>query len=225
MKFYSPFLVLMLATMSDAYTCGGGFPCGPPTDFAFPSMMRNMSPRQRAAYRRKQAEFVNRAFDALTSDLQRSKVDPNFIPKQKELVDKTVEFFTDLGNINREDANNFRDITNKGFEIAQDLVTGSYSPAYEMEDGESEIEISMDLPGVFREDIDITLEDGILKVSGFRKLTKKDVIKSVPFTRDFSIDETVDIEKISANLDSGVLQIRIPKKPLEKPPVKRINIQ
>jgi len=189
-------------------------------------MMRNMSPRQRAAFRRQQREFVDRALDALANDLKRSGVDPGFIPKQKEMVDKTVEFFTDLGNINREDADNLRDITNKGFEIAQDVVTGSYSPAYEMDDGEYEIAISIDLPGVAREDIDVTFEDGTLHVSGFRKYAKKDEVKSVPFHRSFSIDATTtDVEKISANLENGVLQIGIPKKPVEKPPIKRIDIQ
>lgn len=222
---YSHSIMLLVATMSDAYTCGGGFTCGSQKNFGFPTMMRDLSPRQRAAYRRQQAEFVDRALDALANDLKRSGVDSSFIPKQKELVEKTVEFFTDLGNINREDAENIRDITSKGFEIAQDVVTGAYSPAYKMDDGESEIEISMDLPGVTREDIDITFEDGILKVSGFRKFGKKDEIKSVPFKREFPLDVTADIEKISANLDSGVLQICIPRKPLEKPPVKRIDIQ
>lgn len=225
MKVYSPFVLLIVAAGSDAYTCGGGFPCGVPKDFVFPSRMRNMSPRQRAVYRRQQAEFVDRAFDVLANDLKKSGVDPSFIPKQKELVDKAVEFFTDIGNINREDAENLRDITNKGFELAQDVVTGSYSPAYEMKDDESEIEISIDLPGVVREDIDITFEDGILNVNGSRKFGKKDEIKSVPFHRTFSLDATADVEKISANLDCGVLQIRIPRKLIEKPPAKRIDIQ
>jgi len=227
MQLYSPFVVLIIATLSDAYTCGGGFTRGSPKNFVYPSMMRGMSPRQRVAYRRQQAEFVNRALDALAKELQRSGVDPNFIPnKQKEFVDKTVDFFTDLGTLNREDAENLRDVTNKGFEIVQDVVTGSYSPAYEMEEDDSEIVISMDLPGVARAAIDITFEDGNLKVAGSRKFVKKDEEKSVPFNREFPLDETTaDVEQISANLDSGVLQIRIPKKPLEKPPIKRIDIQ
>lgn len=247
MKFSAPSVALAavaLTTAADAYTTCGGYTCRPPNAAAFGPIGR-MSPRQRAEFRR-QSEFVDRAFQAMANDLQKSKVDTttdpnNYIPKQKEFVDKAVEFFTDMGSINRQDADSLREITNRGFEIVQDLATGAYSPAYEVQDKESDIEISLDVPGVVRGDIDILFEDGVLKVSGTRKMKNSNAKppqdedgeettttpseRSVPFSRSFPVDvKTCDTDAITAGLDYGVLTIRIPKREVEKPVSKRIDI-
>lgn len=229
MKLSAPIFLSTLgaAAVSNAYSFGGGYACGPRTNAAFRArMMQPMSPVQQAELRRQQSEFVDRAFEVLANDLQKSQLDPNLIPKQKELVNKAVEFFSEMGGIRRDDAQNLKEITNKGFEIAQDIVSGAYSPAYEIQDNDSELEISLDLPGVAKSDIDIVFEDGLLKVTGTRNMGKGEEAKPVSFSRSFPVDaKTTDTEAISANLDSGVLLIRIPKKQIEKPPGKRVNIQ
>eukprot|EP00429_Kryptoperidinium_foliaceum_P069585 CAMPEP_0176070208 /NCGR_PEP_ID=MMETSP0120_2-20121206/35058_1 /TAXON_ID=160619 /ORGANISM="Kryptoperidinium foliaceum, Strain CCMP 1326" /LENGTH=230 /DNA_ID=CAMNT_0017403849 /DNA_START=44 /DNA_END=736 /DNA_ORIENTATION=+ len=212
-------------TMSDAYTFGGGYACGPRANSAFRARMQQMTPKQQAELRRQQSEFVDRAFEALASDLQSSKMDPNFIPKQKELVNKAVEFFTDLGGVNRNDAESLRDITNKSFEMAQDIASGAYSPAYEVRNKDTEIEISLDLPGVSKDDIEILLEEGVLKISGSRNMGSEEEPKSVPFARSFPVGkDTVDGENISAKLENGVLFLQVPKIEPEKPVGKKIDI-
>jgi HSP20 family protein len=223
-------VVVLVVTVpfSTAYSCGGYSTCRP--NSAFGSPMRILSPRQRAELSRQQAELVNRAFEALADDVQKSQLDAdptNSIPnKQKEFVNKAVEFFTDMGGMDRQDAETIRDITNRGFEIVQDLASGTYSPAYEIQDKETEIEILVDVPGVAREDIDILFEEGVLKISGTRKMKKKkEDAEVVAFSRSFPVNSrTADIERISAALDCGVLTIHIPKKEVEKPAVKRIDI-
>lgn len=226
MKLSSPLFLFVLAptSLSAAYTFGGGYACGPRGNAAFRERMREVSPEQRAEFRRQQSEFVERAFEALSKDIQKSRVDPNFVPKQKEFVDKAVDFLTDMGGINRDDAENLRGVTNKAFEVAQDVASGAYSPAYGVEDKETEFEISLDVPGVAKADIDIVVEDGFLKVSGTRNMGKAEDPKTVPFSRSFPVEKTADTDNISATLDSGVLLIRIPKKPTEKPPSKRVDI-
>lgn len=226
MKFSTTTLAIALVPMAlcDAYMFGGGYACGPRANPAFRTRMMELTPKQREEYRRQQSEFVERAFESLANDLQKTQVNPDFIPKQKEFVDKAVEFFTDMGSINRDDADNLRDMTNKGFEIAQDVASGSYSPAYEVQDNETELKISLDVPGVAKTDIDIVVEDGFLKVSGNRNMGKDEEAKQVPFSRSFPVDKTVDKDNISATLENGVLVIRVPKKPIEKPPSKRIDI-
>jgi len=78
-----------------AYT-GVGHGCRPSSS-TFRGRVEIMSPHQRAKFRRQQADFVNRAFEAMTDDLQRTTKDPNFTPKQwgqkKEFVNKAVDFF------------------------------------------------------------------------------------------------------------------------------------
>jgi HSP20 family protein len=217
--------VLVPAMLCDAYTFGGGYACGPRGNSVFHARMREMSPKQQAEYRRQQAQFVDQAFEALSKDLQKTRMNPDFIPQQKELVDKAVEFFTEMGSINRDDADNLRGITKKGFEIAQDIASGAYSPAYEIQDKETELEISLDVPGVAKADVDIVVEEGVLlKVSGTRNMGSIEEPKPVSFSRTFPVDETTDTDNILATLDSGVLVIRIPKKTIEKAPGKRIDI-
>ncbi len=225
MKLSTPVSMLAFVASSAAYSFSGGYGCGLPRNAAFRAKMRDMNPKQQVEYRQKQSEFVDRAFDALANDIQKSRMDPSFVRKQKEFLEKSVEFFTDLGSFNRDDAENLRDITNKGFEIAQDIVSGVYSPAYGIQDTDANIEVSLDLPGVARDDIDIFFEGDILKVSGSRNVGKGEEAKSVPFSRVFPVDEAADTDNISASLDSGVLTIRIPKKQAEKLPGRRVDIQ
>jgi len=107
-------------------------------------------------------------------------------------------------------------------------------PAYEIDDRDKEIEIAVDLPGVLREDIDIVFESGYLKVTGTRKMKKKqkkdeEEKEEEPtvwkLSRKFSLDDqTVDTDNILATLENGVLTILIPKKELEEPVIKRIDI-
>lgn len=268
MKLADPVALVLLApvALTTAYSCGPGYAsCGPRgSAFRAASRMSPMSPQQQAEFRRQQTEFADRAFDAMARDLQSSKFDASTfsIPKQKEMMDKAVEFFSDMGGLRREDAESLKDMTNKGFEMAQDWASGAYSPAYDIQDKDDALEISLDLPGVAKSDIDIVYEDGLLKVSGTRTMgirattayaaaaAEVDVaasdndttdndnnqdateqppqnkIKSVPFARSFPVDaKTTNVEAIAATLESGVLFLRIPKKEIEKPPGKRINIQ
>jgi HSP20 family protein len=224
---FSMAIVIAMVPSSRAYSCGANS-CRPNSTY------RTMSPRQKAQLSRQQAEFVNRAFEVMANDLQKQQylkwdADPNFIPRQKAFVNKAVEFFADLGGVNRQDAENLRDITNRGFEIVQDMASGAYSPAYEIIDGQAEIEISLDVPGVARENIDVILEEGVLKINGTRKInkSKNEEVDDVMFSRSFPVDgNKVDTESISASLESGVLTIRIAKKDQEeKPAGKRIDIR
>lgn len=237
MRIYASSMALASAIMvgthplfSTAYSCGG-YACRPNSPFR--GRMRTVSPQQRAELSRKQAEFVNRAFEALADDFQKSTTDPvaSTSPKQKQFVDKAVEWFTDIGGMDRQEAETLRDITNRGFDMVQDFTNNAaatyYSPSYVVQDKETETEISLDVPGVAREDIEVLFEEGVLKISGIRKMKKKneEETEALAFSRSFPMDsQTAITELISASLEYGVLTIRIPKKEVEKPAIKRIDI-
>lgn len=80
--------------------------------------------------------------------------------------------------------------------------------------------VSMEIPGVNKEDIDISFEKGILKVKAkkhdlyekkdtnviFKRRSYKDIEKS------WKVSESVDITNISSEYKNGVLEITLPKK-------------
>jgi HSP20 family protein len=105
-----------------------------------------------------------------------------------------------------------------------------WTPAVDIQEEENGYLLSADIPGVNRNDVEITLEDGVLTVKGERK-TESDVSEQGyrrrerihgTFVRQFNLPDTVDTANISARVEDGVLQIAIPKQ--EKPEPKRITV-
>ena len=98
------------------------------------------------------------------------------------------------------------------------------------EDGDNLI-VEAELPGLSKEDIEITVEDGILTIAGELK-SKTDQDKPNYHLRErrygrvlrsFSLPTTVDGEKVNANLANGVLTVSIPKREEVKP--RRIEVK
>jgi len=86
------------------------------------------------------------------------------------------------------------------------------------------------LPGVDKKDVNITLKDNALKISGERKKDKLEKSNlyiderfSGTFERNFMLGEKVDADKISAEMKNGILIVKLPKSPETKP--KSINIK
>jgi HSP20 family protein len=98
----------------------------------------------------------------------------------------------------------------------QDLFQNAFthiSPRYEIKDTEEKFQVSIDVPGVKMEDLQVSLEnDGsILSISGHRSESNENRNFESRFSQRFSIEPVVDIDKFSANLKNGVLTISAPK--------------
>lgn len=93
------------------------------------------------------------------------------------------------------------------------------APAYEVQENEQHYLIETDLPGVKKEDIKIDLHENILTITGERKRDAK----AESFKRSFTLPESVDVEKIEASHENGVLSIYLPKGAAAKP--RTIEIQ
>jgi HSP20 family protein len=80
-----------------------------------------------------------------------------------------------------------------------------------------------EVPGLEEKDIEISVENRILKVAGERKTEEKSENgfrserRYGKFSRSFRLPETADSEKIAANLKSGILTITVPRKEESKP--------
>ncbi|WP_297432008.1 Hsp20/alpha crystallin family protein [Sulfurimonas sp.] len=93
--------------------------------------------------------------------------------------------------------------------------------------------IEIDLPGVKKEDVDVSVDKNVLTISGKRESSeevKEDDYYRVEsaygkFSRSFTLPENVDVEKIQASSEDGVLEITIPKQEVIKDSTKKIKIQ
>ena len=98
-----------------------------------------------------------------------------------------------------------------------------FSPAFDVRANEEEIVVTADVPGIKQDDLEITLDDGVLTVKGQRRYegNGKDKVwlgrSYGSFTRSFTLPETVDPERLSADLADGVLTIRVAQQPKAKP--------
>ena len=109
----------------------------------------------------------------------------------------------------------------------------SYSPPMNVSETESDFLIMMDIPGLEKKDIDVNLSNGILTVSGERKLSSHGSEKSRilhetiygTFNRSFELTSDIVADKIKAEFKDGVLSITIPKAKEVKPAVKKIAIK
>lgn len=91
--------------------------------------------------------------------------------------------------------------------------------------------LEIDLPGVKKEDIEISVNDSILTVAGERKLEKKEEKENYTriesffgrFERSFKLPQDADTDNIEAKYENGVLKLFIPRK--TKPEGKKIEIK
>ncbi len=78
-------------------------------------------------------------------------------------------------------------------------------------ENEKEYYLTMDVPGMSKDDIEITFDSNRLKISGQRKSDKYDSYKYGKMERTFNVPSNVETDKISAKIDNGVLKVLLPK--------------
>jgi len=94
---------------------------------------------------------------------------------------------------------------------------GLLSPVVDVHQADGMIEITTELPGVKEEDIDITVEDGVLMVRGEKKSTRSDEERGYTersygrFERQIALPPDIDEDACSADFSDGVLTIRLPR--------------
>jgi HSP20 family protein len=111
-------------------------------------------------------------------------------------------------------------------------VTADWIPSVDINEWEDKFQLYIDVPGVDPKDVEITLESGVLTITGERyvqaeKADEKIVSRrtergSGRFYRRFVLPESVDAEKVKAVDRHGVLEILIPKQAKAMP--RRIEV-
>jgi HSP20 family protein len=109
----------------------------------------------------------------------------------------------------------------------------SFSPRLNMSEGDNEIEVSAELPGIEEKDIQVTLKDGVLSIKGEKKMEEKKKEQSFyrverhygSFHRSVRIPEGIEADQIKASFRDGVLKINLPKSEKEDKNIKRIEVK
>ena len=98
-------------------------------------------------------------------------------------------------------------------------------PAMDVVETDDHLVLRADLPGLGKDDVNIEVKDGALTISGERKAEHEERTDGFyrverafgSFSRSMSLPDHVDAERITANFENGVLEVRIPKPEARKP--------
>ena len=104
-------------------------------------------------------------------------------------------------------------------------ATRRWVPAMDLVETDDQLVLRADLPGLGRDDVEIEVKDGVLTVSGERDAGNEEradghyrIERSFGrFARSLTLPDGIDANRISADFDDGVLEVRIPK-PAERKP-------
>jgi len=108
------------------------------------------------------------------------------------------------------------------------------TPLSNITETDNAFEISAELPGMDKSDIQLTITNNMLEIRGEQQEEKKEEkegeyvrreCRSTSFYRAFNLPENIDENSIDANLDKGVLKVTIPKVEPPKPEKKQIEIK
>jgi len=90
------------------------------------------------------------------------------------------------------------------------------------EDENGTVHLTMEVPGLSARDVNIELEnDHVIRVSGVRTRRKNGYISQTKFDESVRLNSNVDVENLNVSLSSGILTIRVPKKPTK---IKKLTV-
>jgi len=109
----------------------------------------------------------------------------------------------------------------------------AWAPSVDVQEDANEITVAAELPGVNPQDVNVTVENGVLTISGEKNEEREEgkadsnyhmvERRYGRFERSFSLPSTVEADSVKASYENGVLRIKLPKTELAKP--RRIEVQ
>ncbi len=104
---------------------------------------------------------------------------------------------------------------------------GSMMPAVDVIDEDNQYVVKAELPGVKREDIDVSINNGVLTINAERKMEEESkdekgrVIRRESrygqYLRTMTLDNSVDVKNVKADYTDGILKLVLPKAEEAKP--------
>jgi len=120
-----------------------------------------------------------------------------------------------------------------GGRMARESVRGSWVPPVDIRETADAIEIQAELPGFNAEDVDVTVENGVLTIRGERRMQETQEGETWHrierahgvFERAFQVPRNVDPGKVNARFVNGVLQLTLPKREESKPRSIKVQVK
>ncbi len=134
--------------------------------------------------------------------------------------------FEDIFNLYGRSLNNAAAGTDTSGQKAQ------WRPAADISETETDYIIRLALPGVSREDVDVSVHESVISIKGERRLNKIDDTERQyrmeslygSFERRFTLPENIDENNIRATNNNGVLQVSVPKRAVAEPQAIEITV-
>ena len=112
------------------------------------------------------------------------------------------------------------------------MIVADWTPSVDISETAEEYQIKAEIPDVKKEDVKVTLEDGVLTIQGQRKQQKEEegtkyhrIERSYgSFVRTFSLPDVIEAEKVRAEFKDGVLNLHLPKSEKAKPKAIEVKV-
>jgi HSP20 family protein len=112
-----------------------------------------------------------------------------------------------------------------GFDPFYDGRSNAFTPTFEVKETNDQFIVKADMPGVEEKDVDVSLHNGVLSITGTRTAEARNEGDAYyvherqygSFSRNFGLPDTADGDKIEASLTNGVLTVTIGKRAEAKP--------
>lgn len=114
---------------------------------------------------------------------------------------------------------------------AQITTAGAWAPVLDVEENDDAYELHVEVPGVKAEDLEVSMDEGVLSISGERRFYEEKSSEGFHriersygrFSRSVRLPGRVEPEQIQATYRDGILDVRVPKAPESKP--RRIEVK
>lgn len=119
-------------------------------------------------------------------------------------------------------------------------ATDVWAPRVDVAETDAEFLIRAELPGIDPDSIDVTIEENVLTISGTRsfesdaqdetkapaasRYRRREIVEGA-FSRKIRLHSEVDIETVSATSANGILEVTVPKQPVELPRKVTVAVQ
>lgn len=138
--------------------------------------------------------------------------------------------FRDLRSLQEEVNRLFSTNLTRGFG-EEGIGRGAWNPSVDIYENKDQIILEAELPGMNRDDFELTVENNVITLRGERNFEKKDETDNYhrversygSFTRSFTLPQTVSAEGAMAEYTNGVLRVTLPKR--EETKARRIEVK